>query len=77
MGQVVWYEDRPQSEAISWKTHPIDLGATSPLHGNPVDMDGDGDLDVVMTMGFGYQTDHPGAGTVLSQPPTKTTASIG
>ena len=55
---VVWYENRQQSEEVTWTRHNIDGESVCPAHGNPADMDGDGDLDVVMALGFYFR---PGA----------------
>jgi len=46
-GIVLWYENRGQPRARTWKRHVIDL-AGQPMHGHPVDLDGDGDLDLIM-----------------------------
>lgn len=54
---VVWYENRRQSDSVTWTRHVIDGTSVCPAHGNPADMDGDGDLDVVMALGFYYRPD--------------------
>ena len=50
-GLVLWFENSGTPASEPWKPHVIDT-VRSPVHGNPVDMDGDGDLDVVMVMGY-------------------------
>ena len=47
---TAWYEQGAAGQP--WKRHVIDGTSPTPVHGEPVDMDGDGDADVVMALGF-------------------------
>ena len=47
--ELMWYRNPGDPTREPWEKHLIDR-SSSPMHGQPVDLDGDGDVDVVMAL---------------------------